>query len=124
MNFPKHQIALESKNKFLQELHQKSIGFSPFVFCEFFQGMTVLRVYGKTSGETFFGIYDSAGNYIGQLYFGSTFSQDKVARICNLCMPPKYSQLYEFIKTHDDVEYLPFDNDQYAFVLEKVLQKI
>ena len=124
MNFPKHQIALESKNKLLQELHQKRIGFSPFVFCEFFQGMNVLQVYGHNSGEYTFGLYDSAGNYIGHVYFGTKYDQVEIARICVQYMPPNYNQVFEYIKNNEDATYMKFDNSSYAFVLEKVLKKI
>lgn len=124
MKFPRHKMDIESKNQFLQQLHQKRIGFSPFVFCEFFQGMDVLQIYGHNSGEYFFGIYDSAGNYIGHVYFGSKFNQEAVAKICNICMPKKYYDVWEYVKNHSDVSYYKFDKSQYAFVLESVLKKV
>ena len=124
MRFPNYSLVPGSGEEFLQQLRQKSIGFSPYVFCEFFQGMNVLQVYGHKSGEFFFGIYDPVGDYIGQLYFGSKFKLEEVAKICQICMPKKFNELSDFVKKNVDVSYYKFDQSQYAFVLEQVLQKV
>ncbi|WP_312750521.1 hypothetical protein [Epilithonimonas hominis] len=124
MSFPKHNILPDSGDHTLfKELHQKRIGFSPLVFCEFFQGMDVLQIQGAISKEYIFALYFS-GKLIGHAYFGSIFSEEDILQIKRLYFPPTWDQLQEYVNKTSDVWYYKFAPEQYAFVLNKVLQKI
>jgi hypothetical protein len=126
MKFPKHNIQrADLDHPFFQELHQKRIGFSPLVFCEFFQGMEVLQIYGEESKEYFFAIYFS-GNLIGHIYLGDTFSDEDLATIKDKYFPPTWDQIYEYVKTTSGVWYHKCEPSQYAFVLQEpnIVKKI
>lgn len=105
-------------NPLFKKLYQKRIGFSPLLFCEFFQGMDVLQIYGEESKEYFFAIYFS-GNLVGHIYFGEKFSNTDLARIIEKYFPPTWDQIYDYVKNNSGVWYYKFDSTQYAYVLQE-----
>lgn len=124
MSFPKHNILPAGEdNPLFKELHQKRIGFSPLVFCEFFQGMDVLQIQSAKSKEYIFALYFS-GQLIGHAYFGSKFSDEDIIRIKGLYFPPTWDEIGDYVKNTSDVWYYKFAPEQYAFVFDRVLQKI
>lgn len=125
MQFPKHKTLPNPENPFLQELQQKQIGFSPLVFCEFFQGMEVLQIYGEESKEYLFAIYFS-GKLVGHVYYGQKYSDAELAILKKNLIPPTWDQIFDYVKKTSGIWYSKFDQSQYAFVLQEVnlLKKI
>lgn len=122
--FPKNNLLPNSENPMLKMLHQKSIGFSPLVFCEFYQGFQVLQIQGIKTGEYIFGNYFN-GEYCGHIYLGTDLNQTEVAKKCEKFMPKKWSEINEYVIKHcEKIHYWKFHPTQYAFVLENVLQKL
>lgn len=122
--FPKNNLLPNTENPLLSMLNQKSIGFSPLVFCEFYQGFQVLQIQGIETKEYIFGNYFN-GKYSGHIYFGDVLSQTEVAKICELYMPKYWHQIKDYVILHcEKTWYYKFHQSQYAFVLENVLQKV
>lgn len=124
MPFPKSPLHNDPADM-LRSLHgtgQKLICFNPMFFCEFFEGMDVLQVYGEESKEYIFGLYFS-GKYCGHVYFGEKFTQEKLAEICSVLMPPTWDKIQEYVNNCAGVWYYKYDQSQYAWIYEKVITK-
>lgn len=124
MSFPKHNILPAAEdNPLFKELHQKRIGFSPLVFCEFFQGMDVLQIQSEKTKEYIFALYFS-GNLIGHAYFGNMYSDADIIKIKQKFFPRTWDEIENYVKNTSDVWYYKFAPEQYAFVFDKLLTKI
>lgn len=111
------------ENQLLKDLHQKRIGFSPLVFCEFFQGMDVLQLQSVKTKEYIFALYFS-GKLIGHVYLGNLYDDARIKKIKDKYFPPTWKEIQKYVNTTSAVWYCKFDRSQYAFVLENILQKI
>ena len=124
MSFPKLNILpANGDHPLFKDLHQKRIGFSPLVFCEFFQGMDVLQIYGEATKEYIFALY-FAGNLVGHVYFGDKFTDADILKIKRNYFPPTWGSIQEYVNNTSDVWYYKFAPSQYAFVFDRVLKKI
>lgn len=123
MELPKHKLLPNPENPLLKEMEQKQIGFSPLVMCEFFEGMDVLQIYGNTSKEYIFALY-LGGKLCGHVYFGSVYTEKQIQNIKERFFPPTWDQIYEYVKKGSEAWYYTFAPSQYAFIMEKVVQKI
>ena len=125
MSFPDHKILPADKSSWLSAaFEQKKIEFSPFKICSFYSELEVIQIQGEESKEYFFGNYYQ-GKYCGHIYFGDKYNQVQAAKICDVYMPPELSQLNEFAKKYGGVVwYCRYDPSQYAWIFDKILQKI
>jgi len=122
--FPKHNILpADGDHPLFKEAEQKGIGFSPLPFCEFFQGMEVLELYGEETVQYVFGVY-ACGRLVGALYFGDLYNDKNIAQIKKHYLPKTWDEIDEYVQTKVGVKYKKMHPSQYAFVFEKVLKKI
>jgi hypothetical protein len=120
---PKHNLLQNPENPLFNDWEEKQIGFSPLVFCEFFQGMEVLQVYGEQTKEYVFALYFS-GKLVGHAYFGKKLTLEDIMKIQKKYFPPTWDRIQEYVKKTSDVWYYQYHPSQYAFVMEKVLKKL
>lgn len=124
MGFPKHNILpADCEHPLFKQLHQKRLGFSPYTFCEFFQGFDVLQIYGEKTKEYIFALYFN-GNLVGHVYFGDVLTDKDIRYVQKNFMPPTWSQIDEFVKKTSEVWYSKFAPSQYAFVFDRILEKV
>ena len=124
MSFPKHRILpADGDHPLFRELHQKRIGFSPLIFCEFFQGMDVLQMYGEATREYIFALY-FGGKLTGHAYFGDKLTDADILKIKSKYFPPTWESIQEYVNNTSDVWYYKFAPSQYAWVYEKLLKKV
>lgn len=118
-------IIPDTENNLLQELNKNMNSFSPLVFCEFFQGMEVLQIYGEETKEYIFAHYFS-GKLVGHTYLGSYFTESEIGTLKRNYFPPTLDMVDEYVKKTDGIWYYKYDQSQYAFVLQQpcVLQKL
>lgn len=122
--FPKHNILpADAAHPLFKEMEQKKIGFSPFVFCEFFQGMEVLQVKGEETKEYVYGIY-AGGRLVGTVYFGDLYNEEQLLKIKQNFFPPTWDEIQNYVNSISGVWYAKMHPSQYAFVFDKVLKKI
>ena len=123
MPLPKHNLLKNNENPLWADMEQKQLGFSPLVMCEFFEGMDVLQIYGHESKEYIFALYFNE-KLCGHCYFGTVYTEKQIQNIKARFFPPTWNQIFEYVKNTSGVWYSKFDQSQYAFVMEKVVQKI
>ena len=124
MSFPKHNIMPPGEDHPLfLDAAKKGIGFSPFVFCEFFQGMEVLQLLGEETKEYIFGLYHG-GRLVGTVYFGDLYTKEQLLRLEQEFFPATWDEIPEYEKEKSGVWYAKMHPSQYAFVFDKVLKKI
>ncbi len=117
-NFPNHNIQrADPDHPLFREMQQKQLGFSPLVFCDFFQGMDVLQIYGEETKQYFFAIYFS-GKLIGHIYDGDMFTDEELVGIKEKYFPPLWNMIDEFVNSTTGAWYRKWDQSQYAFVLQ------
>lgn len=122
--YPVHSILpADDEHPLFKQLHQKRIGFSPFAFCEFFQGFDVLQMQSNATKEYIFALYFS-GQLVGHVYLGDQYSEDDILTIKKQFFPPTWEDISEYMKRNPGVWYMKYAPEQYAFVFEKCLQKI
>jgi hypothetical protein len=124
MIFPEHNILPADKDSWLsKEVNQKLIEFTPFAMCSFYEGFQVLQIQGIESQEYFFGNYFN-GEYKGYIYLGTKFSQLDAAKVCELYMPKKWDEIFEYFKKYGDkIYYSKYPDSQYAWIFKKILKK-
>lgn len=124
MMFPKHNILpADADHPLFKEAEQKCIGFSPLPFCEFFQGMDVLQMYGEDTGEYIYGLY-IGGRLVGTVYYGHLYTEIQVAQLQKHYLPKDWENIPEFVLEKKGVKYCKMASSQYAFVFDRVLKKI
>ena len=125
MSFPDHKILPADKSSWLSAaLEQKLLEFSPYTICEFYQGFDVLQLYGNESKEYIFGNYFN-GKYCGYIYLGDKYSLEEVSKICEIYMPKNWKDVSEYhLKFSSEIWYNKLKPSQYAWIFNKVLQKI
>lgn len=122
--FPKHNILpADGNHPLFVDAYQKKIGFSPLPFCEFFQGMEVLQIFGEETKEYIYALYVS-GRLVGAVYFGDLYDDKEIAQLKKHYFPPTWEEIEEYVKLKDGVWYSKMHPSQYAFVFDKVLKKI
>lgn len=108
----------------LKELSLKKIGFDPLYFCEFFEGKKILQIYGEESKEYIHGIY-RYDEFCGFVYLGEKLSWKEVAEIADFYFPKHLCYLQDYVnKFWGKIWYWEFDQNQYAFIYQRVVKKI
>lgn len=125
MAFPKEKTKTSNelaKSK-LKGLQPKKSGEVSLFFCEFFEGMEVLQIQGKETGEFIFGLYFS-GKLTGHCYFGEMFTPEEVLERVQVLFPPNFNELQKYVDQNDGVIcYHHFAPSQYAWIYERILEK-
>ena len=125
--YPKEKLIYNNHDamKNTTDKEVKRIGFFPIAISDFFEGVEVLVVEGRKSGEYIYGLY-SAGEYCGHMYFGNRWNYQDLAKICTDLMPPRLSQLSEYhIKNADKVKtYGTLELCHYAWIYQRVIEKV
>lgn len=125
MPFPEHDILPADKDSWLAKaVDQKLLEFTPYSFCSFYKGFTVLQIQGIQSKEYFFGNYFN-GKYCGCIYPGEKFSQLQAAKICEIYMPKTLEELEDYkLKYCEEIWYINFPISQYAWIYNRVLTEV
>lgn len=125
MPFPNDKNLAADKDSWLAKaVDQKLLESTSYSICSFYEGFTVLQIFGEESKEYFFGNYFN-GRYCGHIYMGRKFTQVEVAAACNIYMPPELKDLHEYeLKFGDKVWYHVYTEDQYAWIFNQVVTKV
>ncbi len=129
MNFPNNLTIRDFEfEKKLSDSHweaqeQKQIDFSPYIFCEIFANVEVLQVYGEETKEYVFALY-KGGRFIGTAYFGTLYSDKDLFIIKRDYIPENWDDIPEYMRTISGVWYHKFETNQYAWVYDKILNKV
>lgn len=122
--FPKHNVLpIDYTHPISKALEQKRIEFSPYTFCEFFQGFDVLQLQSQATKEFIFVLYFS-GQLVGHVYLGERYSKDDLLTISKDFFPPNWDLIKEYQKKNPEVWYYKYAPSQYAFVFDKILEKV
>jgi len=122
--FPKHNILPpEADHPLFKDAYQKRIGFSPLVFCEFFQGMDVLQLYGEKKKEYVYGLY-MRGRLVGTVYFGDLYSDEEILQLKKYFFPEDWDDIKKYVRSKEGVQYYKMHPSQYAFVFDKLLKRL
>lgn len=125
MSFPENKILPADNDSWISKgLEQKLLQFTPYQICSFYTDFQVVQIQGEESKEYFFGNYYQ-GKYCGHIYFGDKFDQIQAAKICEVYMPKKLTDLTEYAQKYSGVVwYCRYQTTQYAWIFDKILQKI
>jgi len=122
--FPKHNILPpKGDNPIFNEMYQKKIDFHPLPFCEFFQGMDVLQIYGQETKEYIYALYFNS-RLVGHVYHGDLYSEKQILQIKEQFFPPTWEEIQNYVNETSGVWYAKMHQSQYAFVFDRVLKKI